>query len=530
MSGELTIEQREKPSLAARGKSAAPHILLCLLVSAVVVACSFIWQGRVGFNMGDEGFLWYGVQRVQAGEVPIRDFMSYDPGRYYWSVALMSLFGNNGIVAFRIAGAVFQFLGLFIGLLMLPVAETTLGIVRHSLAALVLTAWMFNWYKDYDTSASLLLIGALALLAERPSHGRFFLAGVTVGVAALFGRNHGVYGLAGILGVAAYIGCMKRSAERMLSALVYCAIGVVLGYSPILIMLAATPGFAEAYWESIRFLVDKGSTNLARPVPWPWTIPLRGVPPLTGAADLLTGVYYVAILLFGFATLIWIFLQSLLKKPVTPPLVAASVLALPYAHYAFSRAELFHLSLGIFPFLIGTFLILTKLPRLAQWTTMLLIACTSALIVLPQNPGWDCLVVERCVAMRIGGDDLKIQPLIAGFVTKLESTVADNAPNGEPFLVTPLWPAAYALFDRKSPTWDSHALFPRPPAFEQKEIERIKAASPKFVLLLDQAVDDRDDLRFRNSHPLTYRYILENFDAVEDGRWPPSIFQLLKAR
>ena len=525
MGGELSIEKREKTS-----STAAPHVFLCLVVSAVVVAGSFIWQGRLGFNMGDEGFLWYGVRQVQAGEVPIRDFMAYDPGRYYWSAALMSLFGSNSIVAFRLAGAVFQFLGLFVGLLMLPVVRTMLGVMRLALVALVLTAWMFNWYKVYDTSVSLFLIGALALLAERPSRGRFFLAGVTVGVAALFGRNHGVYGLAGILGVAAYIGCMKRSVEGILSDLVYCAIGVVLGYSPILIMVAATPGFAEAYWESIRFVVDKGSTNLARPVPWPWTIPVRGVPPLTAAADLLTGVYYVAILLFGFAAPAWLFRSALLKKPVAPPLVAVSTLALPYAHYAFSRAELFHLSLGIFPFLVGTFLILTKLPRLAQRTTMLLIVSTSAIVVLPENPGWDCLVIERCVAMRIGGDDLKIQPLIAGFVNKLESTAADYAPDGEPFLVTPLWPAAYALLDRKSPMWDSHALFPRPPAFEQKEIERIKAAGPKFVLLLDQAVDDRDDLRFRNSHPLIYRYLQENFDPVEDGRWHPSIFQLLKAR
>ncbi len=103
------------------------------------------------------------------------------------------------------------------------------------------------------------------------------------------------------------------------------------------------------------------------------------------------------------------------------------------------------------------------------------------------------------------------------------------APGDRTFIAAPFWPGAYAALGRKSPMWEIYVLFPRSVAFQQAEIERIKAANPGFVVIDDFPLDGRDDLRFRNTHPIIDQYIRDNFEPLNGYSRNPA-FQIYRSK
>ena len=73
------------------------------------------------------------------------------------------------------------------------------------------------------------------------------------------------------------------------------------------------------------------------------------------------------------------------------------------------------------------------------------------------------------------------------------------------------------MFGQKSPVWEIYALWPRSPSFENKEIERIKKSNPALLFVTNWALDGRDDLRFSSTHPLTYKFITDNYELSESN-------------
>ncbi|MGC2166216.1 MAG: hypothetical protein WA632_09410 [Gallionella sp.] len=509
----------EFPGKSSRTSS---HVEIRQLAVLIIVAAAGLvayssWQIDKGLSLSDGGFLWYGAQRVMLGEVPMRDFFAYDIGRYYWLAAFMRVLNDGGIFALRVGLNIFQMLALLLGLVTMVRSCKSQSGAFWLIALSTVVVWMTPQFRLIDLSLPLILISALAFLIERPSLRRYFLAGAVLGIVAVFGRNHGLYGLAGTVCVILYLKSDVPGRPTFKSALLVWALGLVVGYLPVLVFIALVYGYASAFWDSVSALMRYQTTNLPLPVPWPWTVNFEVVPPLEAARSVLTGVFFLADIAIGVFGMMWLVVKRYRNQHVPPVLVAAIVLVLPYAHYAYSRADIEHLALGVPPLLIAIFAFLTVAPVKMKWPFAVLLCSASMFVMLPAHPGWICYTHGECVQINVTGTQLKVDRDTAAVLRGITRLAERYSPGERSFLVEPFWPGAYAALRRKSPMWEIYVSpFLRGAEFQRSEIERIRYANPGFVVINDLPLDGRDEMRFSNSHRLIEQYIRENFVLISD--------------
>lgn len=488
--------------------------------AALVVVALFVWEGDKGLSLADEGYLWYGSQRTLRGEFPLKDFKSYDPGRYYWSAIFMWMLRDDGVISLRASIAVLQTLALCSALLLIA-ASVRRKSEKESffficICGIIFTAWMFPRHKIYDVSVSIFLVSILSFVIKQPDKLRYFLMGTGVGLVACFGRNHGLYGVVGSLGV---IFCLNLRTVRDIPVTVGISCwgaGIIVGYIPIISMVVFVPGFGAALFDSVAFFFRIKATNLPLPIPWPWRVDLLEGSLSMVIRSLFISVLFVLVVLYSIASLTRVIRSTYRDKAVPSAFFAASFLSIPYLHFAYSRAEINHLSQSIFPCLICFLIELQNLSLAKKLAIAALIAMGSMYVTHIYHPGWICHQKNSCVDIKISDNSLQVDSSTAQVIRSLRQLAYMYASDQKQFLVAPFWPGAYALLGRKSPTWDIYALFPNPEDLEEAEIERIRIAAPGFVVIVDSAIDGREELRFRNLHPLIYRYVSEHYVLQKD--------------
>ena len=272
----------------ARLRESEPALGSCALIATTLCALSFVLQGHLGLNLQDEAFLWYGVVRTHAGELPLRDFRSYDPGRYMWCAAWCTWFGD-GLVAVRAAGTIFVALGTWAGLLV--VSRATRNRVLLVAAGIVLVVWVATPWKPYEPSAALIGTWVATRTLEKPAPSRWFACGVFTGLAAFFGRNLGLYAAAGMFAAAVFMAWKTR--EPLGRALVRLTLGTCVGYAPMLLLIAFDGGFRTAFVDSILFWTRQRALNVNVPYPWPWLVEPAGRSFLQVWRDIAIGCVFV---------------------------------------------------------------------------------------------------------------------------------------------------------------------------------------------------------------------------------------------
>jgi hypothetical protein len=494
--------------------------------------------GDIELNLADEGYLWYGVQRVLAGDVPLRDFQAYDPGRYLWCAAFAPLFGGSGdgILGVRAAATVFAAIGLFCGLL----ATLRAGGGRWLLvpAGVVLAAWLFPRHKLFEPALAMMATWVGVKLLESDRLRTHVLAGVFCGACGLLARNVAVYATLACVVLQAFAAWRLGRAGFVRNGLAF-ALGVVAGYAPMLIACAVVPGFGEALVASVRTHIEEG-TNLPKPWSWPWLVQWSGpdaFPPSLAAS--ITFAYLLPPLAIAAGLLAAPF-TTRANLPARVLSIAGAVMGAFFIHHAAVRSAPFHLAQAIHPVLLAAI----GLPRAfgaprvgpAAWIVTLAIGALSAPFVLENNPQTFALLPAQknqpkfeLAEVDAAGETMRMFRWKADYLNRLKQVVDRNVPPDDRLFIAPARPTFYPLLGKVAPTWGIYFFWPDAADDVQRAMIRdLEETGTRWALVLDVAVDDREDLRFRNSHPLVWDWLLAHFERVPSPGLPPDHLLLQK--
>ncbi|MBI5363191.1 MAG: hypothetical protein HZA53_08430 [Planctomycetes bacterium] len=531
----------------ARLRSIEPELAFCAALAAVITALVFVLQAHVGLAPQEEGYLWYGVESVARGEWPMRDFRSYDPGRYLWCAAWEHVFGH-GLLGLRAACAVFAGLGLTAGLLVARrVLPSRAWLVP---AGVVIALWQFPGWRPFESSLSLMATWLALRLFESPNARRSLVCGAFVGVAAFFGRNHGLYaGVAFVLvhvialvaGRAEHLEGAQTTTRRAIrfahvaQRIAALLGGTLLGYAPMFALIVLVPGFGRAFVDSIFFFVGRAGLNIPYPATWPWTIEfgrLAGVELAAAIALSLVFVAYVA----GYALAAIVALRGRLGSLVrTPAIVAALCVGIPYAHHVSERSDIHHVAESVHPLLLAVLAIVAaagaKRARLASGLALAALLAISALAIGTEQPlgrRWLSRGTPReFVAFDASGTELSVDGVVAQRLAAVRARVEREVPRDAKLLVSTKLLVLYPLLGRRSPVWDVYPSWRADAQYEQRMLDELSTVD--WAFLQDLAVGGVEEKRFAHTYPGVWRRLQQDYDRLETPELPEN-FLFLRRR
>ena len=506
-------------------------ILEAIFGSSILCSLVFLLFSKYGFGWADEGLLWYASQRTYVGELAIRDFFAYDPGRYYWNSFIFFLTGGTGLNDLLIATTAFGGVGLATAWYTMGYAKISFP-WRLTFSIIIAIALCYPRHKVYEQSLSLILVSIVYFIIVSPNLlKRWLVFGVLTGMVAFFGRNHGVFYVISGLFLVAYLWFDKGLKQPIRSGISYVS-GIFIGYLPILILLTINKQFRIAFIESVVSVLN---WQLSLPIPFFWRMDYSsGLNFETinqfsiGAVCILVPVIYM----IG----IFVLFKSAFKhesKNNASLLGAASLAGIPYLHQAFDRADFGHIAQSILPVFIAIAAMIFYFPKSRNLRILSYIFCFFSLIFLLS--AWFCnlpsirmLRVEATepssvTYYQIGNRHFLINSVQANVLTEVKKITQKCSVSDNEFLALPHFPGVYAYLGLKAPFWEMYYLYKRSADFQQRHIKAISRV--KVILISPNAtVDNIEKLKLKYTYGDLMDYIEKNYRKINSPILPSGTF------
>ena len=476
------------------------ELIYSILIPFLALIIPYYKLHNVGFNISDEGYLWYGVQQTLKGKVPIRDFRAYDPGRYYWCVFWCKIFGDN-LLSIRLGMKVFQFIIYFIIFVTLNPVLNSVPIIF--LLLITLSLWSSIIHKTIDNAVPVLSIASLTYFLMFPSQFSMACFGLVLGFTLIIGLNHFIYnGLA-------MIGTLVISYSILNSDIIlFGLIGLCLGVLPF-IMFLMIPRSASTYWEKkiARILIRK-TTNLKLPIPLPWN---------NHPEKMNNNVYKIALqwtlLIIPIFYLISIIL--LWSTELNSPLLLASILVgIPYTNHIYSRADKNHIITGISPLIFGLFGIY-QFNILIFWPLFLLLLLSFYHLVWKADYRfyYDRNYAKAHTKLFLGKLEILLPQTLSDQIIRITTFIKNNDLDKSKFFA-PMLAGYYAILNTSTPTYDTFPVYPPSQKEQEKMLADIKNSDIDFCMIRNFALDGEENLKFEKTYPQVWNYLNNEFKQI----------------
>lgn len=467
---------------------------------------------RVGVELADEGYLVFGTAKVLDGQIPIRDFRAYDPGRYYWC-GLFALAWGRGYLATRIAMAVAMTIAL--SLLAALVLSATGAPLLSALTCALVLIWMQPRTKQIENFFVILSCFLLFNVTGEGSQIDHLALGLMIGISAFFGLNTFAYLTAAT--ALTFLLAVGLPSAAMLASF---ALGLGLGFTPVVVIALFAKGYARVYGRrKVLALLKRGTTNLKLPLPWLWVRGRTGFQSMTKIRRLsFMALFTLMPVVFSSGlSLPFIFGVEPLSDPARLIFVASCV-GLVHFHHTTSRADLVHM----FQPMLCLILVLCAASSVLLGpfgTAVLLVFAIIGSVALVWTeqfhpPGYlkcrDTLKPFDCATDRLF--------LLADMTSRMEEIqeiTQEFTEKGEPILAVPLQIGLCAMLERAHASYDSFPVYPSDAAARKAMMSDLAKSRPKLVLVESVQLDQRKDLVFFNNYPEVTTLIATDYRPVK---------------
>jgi hypothetical protein len=495
------------------------------LGAVVLLALSTLLIGRWRAwepGAADEAYVWYGTLRLLEGKVPVRDFRSYEPGRYLWSAPFVLAFGK-GVQSIRLASWTFYALCLLFS----GQAFMALGVSLPGLAILLITAigTVREIYKLYEPGFAWIWIAVAALSLASPTANQGALLGGVFGLAAVFGLNLALYTSAASCVVLIWLWLHQ---QLTLPFLLAATGGLTIGLGPLILYCLIAQGFLRAVIQRrISTIIRRGTTNLPLPIPFPWR---KGA--WAGEKKKVLHRLWLGFSFLVLPTLPPLTLAMLIAQPAfmnstdQVVLFAAACLGLFAWHHAFSRADEWHLYQSHVPALILAVLWLEK----TKPGLMLLLIWLSLAIWFYLRDLKSRMLRRFNRQWNTGGCMIVLHESSNQIIECIDSELKRTSTDAQDWLLAvpfTLW--LLPILGCRSPVYDIFCVYPANEEGQNLMIAELAGNPFEAAVIDNSALDGREDLRFSRTHPKVWAWLNKNFVKVECSL-PPNLELLRRYR